>query len=176
MAAAYDSHLKYSALEDGCIRLLQLEPANDRSALIRCSFITVRLADRPAYEALSYVWGTYSQRETIRVATADVSVTTNLFLALSSLRHPDTPRTLWVDALCINQADVEERSRQVSIMGLIYTEADNVVVYLGEEWDDHKIAYEYLEAAGGQGEAHFVASLAPHLEVGSWHYSRPILT
>lgn len=41
-------------------------------------------------------------------------ITPNLFWALLRLRHPDRERILWVDAVCINQADFEERGQQVS--------------------------------------------------------------
>jgi len=57
----------------------------------------------------------------------EFSVTANLFDALSHLRYFDRPRVLWVDALCINQADVSERNRQVAHMLTIYQAASRVI-------------------------------------------------
>ncbi|KAK0610839.1 heterokaryon incompatibility, partial [Immersiella caudata] len=58
-------------------------------------------------------------------------VTRNCFNALKSLRRPDTPRSLWIDAICINQHDVAERSAQVQIMNSVYSKGSQTVIYLG---------------------------------------------
>jgi hypothetical protein len=55
----------------------------------------------------------------------------NLHLALRHLRSPTHPLNIWVDALCINQADNAERNHQVSLMAFIYTRAKKVVAWLG---------------------------------------------
>ena len=94
-----------------------------------------------------------------------MKITKNLSNALVSLRRPYESRLLWVDALCINQDDVEERSQQVSIMGRIYKEARMVLVYLGEEWSGVDSVCEYIELAAQRPESHFVTSLKPHLQV-----------
>jgi hypothetical protein len=60
-----------------------------------------------------------------------LDVTVNCALALQHLRHEKQPRTLWVDAICIDQTDTEERSQQVSIMGDVYKMAHRVLVWLG---------------------------------------------
>lgn len=62
-----------------------------------------------------------------------VLVTKNLHAALQRLRCPDRPRTLWVDALSINQTDREEKTAQVSIMNEIYSSALRCLIWLGEE-------------------------------------------
>jgi hypothetical protein len=59
-------------------------------------------------------------------------VTKNLYLALLRLRHPETERTLWVDALCINQVDLDEKRHQIALMADIYTKASTVIMWLGE--------------------------------------------
>lgn len=61
-----------------------------------------------------------------------VSVTRSLEAALRHLRFRDRTRTLWVDYICINQSDIEERNRQVASMGLIYEHASSVLIWLGE--------------------------------------------
>jgi hypothetical protein len=62
--------------------------------------------------------------------TADgksVLVTLNLCAALMNLRQNSTPRTLWIDAICINQAGENEKTQQVQQMKKIYSQADKVI-------------------------------------------------
>lgn len=81
----------------------------------------------PPYEALSYSWGTAGDEEYIHItdlaSTHDtpawLKIRKNLAAALRHLRYPDRPRTLWIDAIYINQADIEERGRQVKRMSQI---------------------------------------------------------
>lgn len=88
------------------------------------------------YEALSYVWGQSSENRTITVDGKEgVPVTDNLHAALRRLRRPDRQRILWVDSLCINQENIEERSWQVEMMGRIYSTAARVVIWLGDAED-----------------------------------------
>jgi hypothetical protein len=53
---------------------------------------------------------------------------------------------LWVDAICINQIDLQERNHQVNIMAEIYKAASCVVVWLGPEEDSTPLAFELIEA------------------------------
>lgn len=91
----------------------------------------VNLADGPDFEALSYVWGDVEKTQGILCNGHRVQVTANLHAALDQLRLPDRPRTLWVDALCINQSDLDEKSQQIQIMHLIYKSCRRCVVWLG---------------------------------------------
>ena len=59
----------------------------------------------------------------------------NLEGALRRLRHASTERLLWVDALCINQADSIEKSHQVNMMGEIYSKSAGVIIWLGDYVD-----------------------------------------
>lgn len=61
-----------------------------------------------------------------------VAVTPNLELALRHLRRRSQRRTLWIDALCINQEDEDEKMAQIQRMGVIYASAAAVVVWLGD--------------------------------------------
>lgn len=115
---------------DGQIRVLDLQPGTTESE-IRILLRVERLTN--AYEALSYTWGASTENRVVRVNNDFVvSVTDNLFRALRCLRLPDTIRTLWIDALCINQSDDDEKSQQVQMMSRIYREASQVNVWLGE--------------------------------------------
>ncbi|GAB1314452.1 Heterokaryon incompatibility protein 6, OR allele [Madurella fahalii] len=111
----------------------------------------------PCYEALSYVWGKPDKSHHVIVvdenarSPTQLQITTNLYLALMHLRVSDRTRTLWVDAVCINQEDLTERSEQVQRMAAIYAQAYRVVVWLGEEADDSKLALDRLKYIGEQG-------------------------
>lgn len=61
-----------------------------------------------------------------------VEIRENLFSALLQLAPKTGFRVLWVDALCIDQSDIEERTHQVAQMGEIYQLADKVIVWVGE--------------------------------------------
>jgi len=121
---------------------------------ISCEIKTISLDDSPSYEALSYVWGNAQDTVEILVDGLSVQVTRNLAAALRRLRSSLNPRTLWADAICINQDDLEERTQQVGIMHKIYEIASSVRVFLGESgildiipaeeqatWDDPPCTY-----------------------------------
>jgi hypothetical protein len=100
------------------------------------------------YEALSWCWGMDSKDCGIRIKKDGeqyrLPVTRELALALKYLRRPREDRILWIDALCINQADHEERNHQVQMMALIYNCATQVCVWLGEDNDDSATAIRFI--------------------------------
>ncbi|KAG0646461.1 Heterokaryon incompatibility protein [Hyphodiscus hymeniophilus] len=95
------------------------------------TFIQEKFAS-PAYKALSYAWGSPNVKRPILVNGCQHLVTVNLESALRRLRRIDIDITLWVDALCINQSDNTERTRQVQLMHDIFDFAEEAIVYLGE--------------------------------------------
>lgn len=98
---------------------------------------TYLLDDAPAYEALSYVWGSsYRVVEPPRLLVEGgdpIFLTENLEQALLHLRRERTDILIWIDAICINQADEKERAQQVVLMGDIYRQAKQVTVWLGPD-------------------------------------------
>ncbi|CAJ2506386.1 Uu.00g005160.m01.CDS01 [Anthostomella pinea] len=115
------------------IRLLDLLPSKDADAQIHGNLRTVSLEDRPRCEALSYTWGSPSEGRSILIGKVyHVGVTNNLFRALRWFRRSRHERTMWIDAICINQSDTAERCKQVAIMGDIYKSAECVDVWLGD--------------------------------------------
>ena len=116
------------------IRLLTLHEG-DFTAGVQVSIHTVPLTPEnpPIYEALSYVWGSTENLTDIKVGNDCLAVTRNLANALPYLRYKDKPRTLWIDAICVNQQDSKERGHQVKRMADLYRLADRVVVWLGPE-------------------------------------------
>ncbi|KAE8445911.1 hypothetical protein EG329_012690 [Mollisiaceae sp. DMI_Dod_QoI] len=126
------------------IRLLCIEPGSDDSP-IRCRLLVRSLEASPPYEALSYTWGSLERDCIITCDEAPMFVTTHLYDVLQYLRKPEEERIMWIDALCINQRDDHERSEQVGIMKDIYTKAWHVVIWLGRETPEDKIAFELLD-------------------------------
>lgn len=92
--------------------------------------VSSTFADKPVYECLSYTWGDQPANKRITINGQKFLIRKNLFNALRNLRQK-TPRSLWVDAICINQEDVDERNSQVGLMAFIYRRATRAVVWLG---------------------------------------------
>ena len=117
------------------IRILQLQPAPNYEYPVECNLQKLCLEDgpdeRPAFDAVSYVWGTQDRTRHIFCDGETISVTVNCELALRHLRSKDRLRTLWIDAICINQKSEEERNDQVLRMGDIFKTAVNMYIWLG---------------------------------------------
>ncbi|EME43961.1 hypothetical protein DOTSEDRAFT_95538, partial [Dothistroma septosporum NZE10] len=113
------------------IRLLDIQPGQWSDGII-CRLRIARLSSRPSYEALSYTWGPSSERRCITLHDkAGFEATDNAYAALRRFRYKDSSRTLWVDALCVNQGDLSERVQQVQMMGQIYRRAERCLIWLG---------------------------------------------
>jgi hypothetical protein len=100
------------------------------------------------YIALSYVWGDANDTAEIYLDGIKVAVRANLEAALLQLRkYPRIQQgfRIWIDALCINQDDIEERARQVAIMKDIYASAWHVAVWLGPEANNSDLAITAMQ-------------------------------
>lgn len=116
------------------VSLLTLHPGKGEDRL-GGTISVIWLSDQCNYEALSYTWGESTLRPPPTIILNEhyeLQITDNLFSALRRLRRRFRSRRLWIDALCINQTDLDERIFQVSIMGAIYNSAFQVCVWLGE--------------------------------------------
>ncbi|KAF9736360.1 hypothetical protein PMIN03_010192 [Paraphaeosphaeria minitans] len=125
-------------------RVLELQPGHSSSP-VRCNLLNAALDNAPNYEALSYCWGDPKDTRTVTCNGRKFPVTKNLHEALVRLRRRSGKRTLWVDALCINQRDYAERNQQLRLMGRIYRKADRVVAWVGGESDVAGIAKGVIE-------------------------------
>ncbi|KAF8849133.1 hypothetical protein BDZ45DRAFT_810221 [Acephala macrosclerotiorum] len=114
------------------VRILLLQPGAWADP-ISCQLKTLPLseADRQ-YEALSYAWDAEVGFHDILVNGHPYSIKKNLFLALRRLRKAAEPRTMWADALCINQQSNDEKSHQVVLMREIYQSCVRVFLWLGD--------------------------------------------
>ncbi|KAI0968672.1 heterokaryon incompatibility protein-domain-containing protein [Xylaria arbuscula] len=150
------------------IRLLTLEPGQHNDE-IKCSLVNVKLSWRTRYEALSYTWGDPTVTVPIKLSGHDIEVTSNLHSALMDLRYTDKPRNLWVDAVCINQADLQEKSQQIMLMGSIYSHARRVLIYLGPMTTDVSQAIQNIRILDSKMKAlHFERYNSRLNSFGSW--------
>lgn len=130
-----DLYTPLKAGENSGIRLLTVLPGGSED-LIDCTLQTYVLNDSPSYETVSYVWGDKDDRTAITVSGREISVPVSAAAVLRRLRHEYTERTLWIDALCINQADLGERSHQVAMMTKVYRTATANLIQLDDTDQD----------------------------------------
>ncbi len=89
------------------------------------------------YNALSYTWGDKADSVSITLnGNHSMCVTKKLYNALYSMRNGKNSLRLWVDAICINQADHKEKENQIGLMRRIYAQAEGVIVYIPLEAQD----------------------------------------
>lgn len=136
-------------------KLLKILPirstVNRDSSNIECELFQTRIGSAPSYETLSYTWGRNSRDCPVRVQNISVSpaensrfptrasrlgtelryVTSHLQAALINLRRVSEDRVVWIDQLCIDQNNVEERNTQVALMAEIYRNAQRTIIWLG---------------------------------------------
>ncbi|OAG44225.1 hypothetical protein AYO21_01682 [Fonsecaea monophora] len=161
-----DSPYVYEALslEKAEIRLLAVHNADDDSEEIRCSLVPLSLEDSQAarskrYNALSYCWGEPKMDGRVVVNGHLFPITRNLESALRQMRERATneaatartpsPSTFWwIDQICINQEDIEERGNQVALMRRIYRGAQSVHVWLGDAIEGSALAIDVVGKIG----------------------------
>ncbi|KAI0131237.1 heterokaryon incompatibility protein-domain-containing protein [Daldinia grandis] len=131
MASIYG---QVSLCSPNSIRLLKLFPASSIKAPVNFELLEATLDQCPSFKAISYSWDGQRPTEKAFCLGQPILVTLNCNNILRHLAATNSkPSLVWIDAICINQspAAVIERNQQVSIMGDIYTAADEVVVWLG---------------------------------------------
>jgi hypothetical protein len=96
------------------------------------------------YNAISYAWGDPTLKYKIECEKDELNVTENVRELLDHIRDPNEDRVIWVDAICIDQQNFEERSQQVRLMGQIYSSAESVNIWLGPEKDDSGLLEEFI--------------------------------
>ncbi|KAI1865326.1 uncharacterized protein JN550_008374 [Neoarthrinium moseri] len=134
---------------------------------IKCALEHVELLPNSDYEAVSYSWGDATVTKPILVNDRIYPVTTNLFTALQYLRNENMARRLWIDSICINQTDLDERNREVRKMREIYCSASQLLIWLGDyspmTEEDVSLVFYFVEALflAGQEErkAEYVTNL-----------------
>ncbi|RYN35004.1 hypothetical protein AA0114_g11792 [Alternaria tenuissima] len=107
------------------IRLLTVE---HNAGILRLRMNLHKLQDGLEYDAISYVWGAAEASINVSCNGIDLAVTPTVFEMLQNL---DPSGQYWLDSICINQQDVEEKAVQVPLMHRIYSRAALVVIWMG---------------------------------------------
>ena len=118
------------------IRLLTVAQSLSDKGQVQCSLSTVTLHEQPSFEAISWCWGDPREKAHILLNgyKHEIPASTDRLLKGLCIEHAHAPDArFWLDAVCINQEDIKERSEQVSLMTAVYSQAERVVVWLGED-------------------------------------------
>lgn len=181
------SRYQYQPLdpEAQTIRLMRLLPGSFEDDICVSLDTTVLREDRiPKYEALSYAWGSREDPVDITVTThpfhgllrngkrvrkagkrvdEHLDVTQNLAAALRHLRLKERKRVLWIDAICVDQQNLDERGHQVERMADVYRNAEQVIAWLGPEGDSSTLAMETLGSLSSRLEVDWIQlTIVPH--------------
>lgn len=155
------------------IRLLQASKRVEggREALFTC-MKTVSLLDssRPPYKALSYVWHDDTpvydpkaiEKSELGPHHGDEITSTSIeklrgsaLAAIWQLMNTEKELTIWIDGICIDQENIAERGSQVSIMSIIYQNAEEVVAWLGPDSAVYGIGFETIDRMASFGEQYY---------------------
>ncbi|KAF2006132.1 HET-domain-containing protein, partial [Amniculicola lignicola CBS 123094] len=136
----------YSRLssDHASIRLIEVLPGNNESPL-QCQLSHHPLDSDLQFYALSYTWDQGGGYQDIGCDGRNLRVTKNLCNFLLQFRETETRQFLWVDAICIDQENFEERSSQVQLMRRIYSDATRVFVWLGNANSTTALAFRLIE-------------------------------
>lgn len=113
---------------------------------LSCDLTEIQDRGKDSYEALSYTWTegdeTDSERTDILCHESPLSITLHLASALSQIRDEFQTKSLWIDQICINQGDSDEKDSQIRLMGQIYSNANKVLIWLGSASEDSDLAMD----------------------------------
>ncbi|CAH0058620.1 unnamed protein product [Clonostachys solani] len=184
-------------------RLLTIHPRNTQpfsphpeGSGISASLTTQSLDDPAEYFALSYVWESdqYHPRSYgdgtrraghLLVDSVRLEVSRNLWFAIEQIRQDENTVRIWVDAVCINQTDLDEKAWQISLMSRIYQQASQTLIWLGEGSSLTQLAMDFLgdltrkkfheevKALEEYCQKHFTAT--PHIlppSIDDWSFCR----
>lgn len=126
------------------IRLLEINSVDQtRDISVHCKLTTWLKAAAPAYTAISYTWGDPNLLATILINGKRMQVRRN---CEDVLRQPCWNKNgyFWMDAICINQADNDEKSFQVAKMGKVFRDARQTLACVGLHENDSEFLFERL--------------------------------
>jgi hypothetical protein len=121
------SQYQYEPLPDPRthVRLIQIQQCHPDTT-IQCKFTSWLLEDAPAYHAILYTWGDPKLTPNILINHKNMIVRSNCEYALQQAYATCPVAYVWIDTICINQQDSEEKGHQVGIMADFYRQAAGV--------------------------------------------------
>ncbi|KAF8851894.1 HET-domain-containing protein [Acephala macrosclerotiorum] len=125
----------YATLPQGSdeIRLLQVAK-RDGPMGFEYTLVHFSLQAAPAFQAVSYVWGNPDRIAQLSLTDGtELPVTKSIQDSIPFLSQHCSTGYLWIDQLCINQDDMNERIHQVKMMGNIYRKTAHALVWLDEQ-------------------------------------------
>ncbi|KAF9770438.1 hypothetical protein IL306_012031 [Fusarium sp. DS 682] len=137
-------------------------------------------ASEIAYNALSYTWGSPldgpsepdAANTSILLNGQLFEVQPNLYEALLELQVSCSETPIWIDALCINQSNSNERSPQVSVMNQIYGKSNRVIVWLGKAFPELETGLRAAERIGTES----VPETLRMIGTQTWDFSSDLST
>jgi len=153
--------------DDRSFRLLKFKTKSilrEERSTLEYELISASLDTAPAYSAVSYAWDAQTPTSSTICESKLLLITTNCEGALNYLSREMSPDFLWVDSICIDQTNIDERNKQVGLMAEIYRKAKNVFIWLGQGDEESAIAMETLE------ELAQLAKLSP--EAVEWKFKK----
>ncbi|KAH8893993.1 hypothetical protein GQ53DRAFT_858553 [Thozetella sp. PMI_491] len=170
-----------------CVRLLDLDASITSggwtpNARLTGTLRVVNLNSAPSFSALSYVWGEPKPHAPCTIVCQDgceLPITASCHQSLWHIRKHFGTMTLWVDSICINQDNDDEKPSQISMMQGIFSQAKTVYIWLGLGDETSDRAMDFLRRRARLGRCIPLAALAPEVknplgtrDLGdSWHYS-----
>jgi hypothetical protein len=136
----------YEPLQERHIRVLEIEPLSHASNILSCRCIHVSLDDRSQkYVAVSYTWGSEQKPCQLLVNGRILNITQSVHDIFQSKIMAAPGTRLWIDAVCINQDDLDEKATQVGVMRDVYSNAESTRVWLGPRSEDSDLAISFTE-------------------------------
>ncbi|KAF5005696.1 hypothetical protein FDECE_7895 [Fusarium decemcellulare] len=139
----------YSPLrrENSEIRLVRFVEPPDGSTKLHLELCHASMNDT-AFNALSYLWGDWTQTIDIVLDGQPFPIGFNLHDGLKQLRENGFRSWIWIDSICIHQSDLDEKSWQVQEMRTVYSQAECVYMWLGRGTDDTDKAMDFISFIG----------------------------
>jgi hypothetical protein len=129
-------------LKQDSIRLLRILPGS-KTLPLSFHMEEATLENPISYEAISYAWGSDSVQVPLSRSGHAIIARKTLSQASQTFRHENQLRLLWIDSICINQADKEERGHQIVLMQSMNTKDRSFVVWLGRQQGEHAAIEAY---------------------------------
>ncbi|KAI1082076.1 heterokaryon incompatibility protein-domain-containing protein [Whalleya microplaca] len=152
------SHLYFQAplrKHNGDIRLLTIQSRQYAASMagasenaIHCFLRLANVKKSPEFITVSHKWEESDPADGLNfvlINGALVPVSTGVLGVLRYLQKDDQPTTVWINALCINQADVSEKSAQVAQVAYIFSAASKTLIWLGDAADGSDEAMDALK-------------------------------